>query len=105
MKPKLDKEGGITSIALSNGKKLLAALGPPIRLELHMDPDGMDWYRTKVFYDDGSTHTFTGLGWGYNGEGPRGLATFCTDNDVPLPLSKIVALDNKTQGVSWAWPE
>lgn len=103
-KPELDLEGGITEIALSNARKLKDALGAPVRVELHMDPNGAEWYRTKAFYMDGNTHTFTGLGWGYRGEGPRGLATFCAENEIPLTLERIAQLDNKSKAMVWEWP-
>jgi hypothetical protein len=104
MKPELHAEGGITQIALQNAELLRQALGSPIRLELHMDPDGGEWYRTRVMYDTGDSHTFTGFGWGYSGEGPRGLANFCQQNDIPLTLSDIENIDNTSTAMVYSWP-
>lgn len=100
----LDVEGGITRIALANGRKLKEALGTPVRMELHYDAEGMEWYQTKVFYMTGETHVFTGFGWGYTGEGPHGLAEFCADNGIPLTLERIAMLNNQTTEMVWSWP-
>jgi len=104
MKPDLHVEGGITEIALQNAELLRQALGSPIRLELHMDPDGVEWYRVRVMFDTGDSHTFTGFGWGYSGEGPRGLATFCTQNEIPLTINDIVKIDNTVTAMVFSWP-
>ena len=104
MKPALSQEGGITEIALQNAETLRQALGAPVRVELHMDPNGVEWYRTRAFYDTGDHHTFTGFGWGYTGEGPRGLASFCQQNDIPLTINEIEDLDNKSKALVWSWP-
>jgi len=103
-KPELHAEGGITQIALQNAELLRQALGSPIRLELHMDPNGVEWYRTRVMYDTGDSHTFTGFGWGYSGEGPRGLADFCNQNGIPLTIRQIELIDNKSKAMVWSWP-
>jgi len=104
MKPKLSQEGGITQIALQNAEALRQALGSPIRMELHMDPDGVEWYRVRVMFDTGDSHTFTGFGWGYSGEGPRGLASFCHQNDIPLTIEDIVKIDNRSTAMVYSWP-
>ena len=104
MKPELHAEGGITQIALQNAELLRQALGSPIRMELHMDPNGPEWYRTRVMFDTGDSHTFTGFGWGYGGEGPRGLASFCQANDIPLTINDIEKIDNKATAMVYSWP-
>lgn len=104
-KPQLLKEGGVTQTSLKNERRLSKRLGRPVRVELHYDPDGAEWYCVKAFYDSGDAHVFTGFAWGYNGEGPRGLLEFCQRNNVPLTAEEITQLDNRTKGMPWAWPE
>lgn len=104
--PDLDlrDECGVTRYSLENARRLNKALGRPVRVECHYDPNGAEWYRVKAFYDSGDTHVFTGLSWGYNGEGPRGLLEFCQYNDIPLAIKDIVELDNNTKCCAWVWP-
>ena len=104
MKPRLLKEGGITETSLKNGKRLAKRLGTPVRVELHYSGTG-EWYRVVAMYESGDLHEFTGFAWGYGGEGPRGLATWCKENGVPLDIRAIAALDNTTDGLTWTWPE
>ena len=87
-KPQLRREGGVTQL----GRRLRKRLGCPIRLELQMElqmePDGaLPWYRARVMYDSGDSHTFTGFSWGPSPE-------FCQNNDIPLTIHDIVKLDN-----------
>lgn len=103
-KPRLLREGGITQTSLKNARRLRKRLGLPIRLELHMAPTGAEWYRTRVMYDNGDSHTFTGFSWGYSGEGSRGLQEFCQNNDIPLTIKDIVKLNNNSPAMVWSWP-
>ena len=103
-KPQLLNEGGVTRISLQNERRLGKRLGRPVRVELHYNPDGVEWYQVKAMYDSGDSHVFTGFSWGYSGEGPRGLLEFCQRNDIPLAMKDIVELDNSTKGRAWVWP-
>jgi hypothetical protein len=100
-KRKLRPEGGITRTALDNGAILRANHGTPVWVRLTYDVT--DWYVVEAGYADGTKHRFTGLGWGYSGEGPRGLESWCSDNEVPLTMAEIEVFDNNTPGIKWEW--
>lgn len=104
-KPQLRKEKGITRVSLENNRRLTKRLGRPVRVECHYDPDGVDWYTVKAFYDTGHTHEFTGFAWGYTGEGPHGLLEFCQYNGIDLEIGDIAKFDSRTEGIAWVWPE
>jgi len=104
MKPRLLKEAGVTQTSLKNERRLSKRLGRPVRVELHYDPDGDDWYIVRAFYDSGDQHNFTGFSWGYGGEGPRGLLEFCQRNSIPLTEREIHNLNNREKGLTWVYP-
>ena len=93
-KRKIRSEGGITQIALDNGAILRENHGTPVWVRLTYDVK--DWYVVEAGYSDGTKHRFTGLGWGYSGEGPRGLESWCSDNEVPLTMAEIEVFDNSS---------
>lgn len=103
-KPRLLNEGGITQTSLKNNRRLTKRLGSPVRVELHYDPNGAEWYRAVAMYSNGDKHTFTGFAWGYSGEGPRGLLEFCQYHDIPLTSQEIHGLDNRMKAMTWVWP-
>lgn len=107
---KLRAEEGVTRTSLENAKLLAEERGNPVSVELHRDfnPSGrathIDGYRVVARYPDGSSHTYTGFGWGYGGEGPNGLASFLAGSGIPLSREEIFALDGDVRGLVWSWP-
>lgn len=97
----------MTRISLENAKFLAETRGRPVSVELRRDAGAagfLDAYRVVARYVDGSSHEFTGFGWGYGGEGPNGLADFLRDSNVPLRREEVFALDGDARGRVWAWP-
>lgn len=70
-------ECGVTSVSLKNAEALAEKLGPPVRVIACTGPDVGEQEivasypgKPEVFW------TFTGLSWGYRGEGPHGTLEF-----------------------------
>ncbi len=75
----LEGECGVTQISLRNAEKLIRNKGLPDRVELRHDPGKeqcVDAQWASGSGEDTFEHTFTGLSWGYGGEGPHGLVKF-----------------------------
>jgi len=85
---KLLAECGATRTSLENALKLLNKYGVPYGITCEGDDFAM---RTHVTWTSGVTHTFTGLGWGYSGEGPRGLCQFLKMVGMPMDMERIEA--------------
>lgn len=100
MGPQLKPEGGVTRHSLHNGQILKAAHGAVKSVHCLYNPSDV-WYRVEVIYQDGFQFTFSGFSWGYDGEGPRGLAEWAADNGVPLDVAAIRRLDNNTRGTKY----
>lgn len=99
-------ECGVTNISLKNGEVLLKALGFPVRVELHQGLFGV--FLVVAMYTSGDWFEFTGFGWGYGGEGPRGLRAWCQSNKIPLTWEVIQTLQlspKENSSLVWAWPE
>lgn len=102
---RLKPEGGVTEYSLHNGRLLRKAHGLPRAVALFYQRSPSAWpvevgfgspeYVTKVTYQDGHIHEFTGFAWGYGGEGPHGLAEWAKENEiVGLDWKKITSLPN-----------
>lgn len=107
---KLQREGGVTQISLSNGRKLKQLHGRVVKVYLYYARLRPDWppdYLVRVTYADGTVHDFTGFSWGYGGEGPRGLRDWAAENDVPLDGQRISSLpnDRHREAPVWGWAD
>jgi hypothetical protein len=100
------QENGTTQRSLNNGARLLEMYGArPYRLQLAMarDRKGDLDYFAEASWENGVRHTFRGFSWGYGGEGPRGLAAWCAENDVPLMFAEIAKFENARPGLVYDW--
>ena len=59
--------------------------------------------RTYALYADGYQFMFTGFGWGYPNAAASGLASWATENNVPLTVAQVYSLPATQEGILEDW--
>jgi hypothetical protein len=68
----IEKECGVTQISIGNARRLQASKGNPASVFIIGDMKRGDYF-VRAIWPTGEAHTFTGLSWGYCGEGCAGF--------------------------------
>ena len=84
-------ENDTTNRSLENMKKNLKYRGRPVSIVLQYFPNWPTTYRVTAFWRGKGSHVFQGLGWGYKGEGPHGLAEMFKMCGVPISIDEIAS--------------
>ena len=96
----IQEECGDSRISLDNAEVLMVKYGLPHRMKLKYDSN--EWFKVEAEFDGYGTHTFTGLSWGYTGEGCRAFLNLMRACGFDLDMDYVSKLNrNNPKPDTW----